>query len=207
LEADSVGALDVLNMVASHISTVMIVTGLLHLTLFGIHQSSLPEYHPAKKYGKTAISVALFPVGIVQIYTLASYILALAGGNRLPTDPWGVTGTLLYCVVMGVGGFSGFSQIGRKCPWAVMLGGGTAVIGGGALYHFASSQSIATLPALAGSVFIGFVLYVAMFFITLPWSEGVKTLGNVTAFSPFMLGTSVVETLLGTIAAMRLVIL
>lgn len=199
--------LDVLHGIAQHISTVMLATGMMHLALFLIRNARLEEQHPIKRVGEPAVSIALFPMGIIQLLTMGSYILALVVGDRVPTDPWGIGGTMAYCAAMGLGGFSGFSQLGRKFPWAVFAGTGTAIIGGGALYHFASGSGVATAPALAGSVFLGLVLYVAMFFLTLPWNDAIKTLGTATAFSPVMLGTSLAETVLGLISAMGLVIL
>ena len=185
----------------------MIVTGITHLTLFAIKQAPLEAHHPVKKLGEPITSIALFPIGLIQLFTLFSYWASLYMGNRVPTDPWGVLGTVFYSTTMLGGGFSAFSQIGRKVPWAVFMGAGTAIIGGGAIYHAASGANLSTAPVLAGSAFIGIVLYVAMFFITLPWATALNKLGNITANSTVVMITAVLSSVLGVLSGIGLVVL
>lgn len=206
--------LDLLLGMANHISTWMILGGGLSLGLYGIREARLTEHHPIKKIAEPAVSVALFPVGIMQIISLALYIFLIITGERgianiLPPElqQYGAIATVGYAASMGLSGTGNIGQIGRKVPWAVLGGGGVAVIGAGSIWHTASGLGLGTLPVLGGAAFIGIILFVAMFFITLPGQETVEVVGNAMAFGPVMVGNSVTAAVLGVFSAIGMVVL
>lgn len=199
---------------ADHISTWMIAGGGLSLGLFAIRQARLPETHPVKKIGDPAVSVALFPVGIMQMISFVLYLFMMVTGERgvveaLPPEwqPYGVALTGIYGGSMALSGMSNIGQIGRKVPWAVFTGLGVAAVGGGSVLHTANSLGLSTLPILGGAGVIALVLFVSMFFITLPGQETVKTAGDFFAFGPILVANSSVATILGALSAMGMVIL
>ena len=199
---------------ADHISTWMILGGGLSLGLFGIREARLDPHHPVKKIGEPVVSVALFPVGIMQFISFVLYVFMLVTGERgavalLPPEwqPYGVAMTAGYGGSMLLSGMSNIGQIGRKVPWAVFSGLGVAAIGGGSVWHTASGLGLSTLPVLGGAGLIGLVLFVSMFFITLPGQETVKAAGDIFAFGPVMIANSSVATILGALSAMVMVVL
>lgn len=201
------GVVDALNAVAGHISSVMLITGFMQLAVVSIRKWKLLETHPIKKYGDPALSVALLPMGTIQLYTMLAYILALLLGDRVPLDLWGQLGTLAYIAAMGVGGFSSVSQVGRKVPWAVLIGLGTASIGGGSIYQWATGLGFVSNWVLAGSVLAGLGLYVSAFLMAQPWSELIEKMGNASAYSPPMIANSLALIILGVISGMGVVVL
>ena len=206
--------IDTLLGLADHISTWMIAGGGLSLGLFAIRQARLEESHPVKKIGDPAVSLALFPVGIMQMISFVLYLFMMVTGERgvveaLPPEwqPYGVALTLGYGGSMALSGMSNIGQIGRKVPWAVFTGLGVAAIGGGSVWHTASGLGLNTLPVVGGAGLIALVLFTSMFFITLPGQELVKTAGDIFAFGPVMVANSGVATVLGALSAMGMVIL
>ena len=199
---------------ADHISTWMIAGGGLSLALFGIREARLDPQHPVKKLGEPAVSVALFPVGIMQFVSFVLYLFMLITGERgavalLPPEwqPYGMAMTVGYGGTMLLSSLSSIGQIGRKVPWAVFTGAGVAAIGGGSIWHTASGLGLATLPVLGGAAGIALVLFMSMFFITLPGQETVKAAGDIFAFGPVMVTNSSITTVLGLLSAMGMVIL
>ena len=199
--------LEVLQGIASHISWMMVITGLMHLGLFSVRRIELPETHKLKKIGDPALSIGLFPVGLLQMFTLASYLVALVMGQRVPVDPWGLAGTALYTGSMALSGLSAIAQLGQKIPMSVFFCAGTGAITGGSIFHAASGLGLATQGVFAGSILLGLVMYISMFFITKPWEEMIKAIGGATGFSPVMLGNSMLATVLGVISGMGMVVL
>lgn len=198
-----------------HYSTIMIITGLLHMALLGVRSARLPEYHFVKRHGENIISGALFPAGIVQFVSAILYLWeVLVTGTRgpaliLPPEYAGYAwpATALFAGSMLVGSVSATGQIGRKVPWAVLTGGATAAIGGSGVWALASGVGVGGLPVVGGAGLIALVLFVAMFYITLPGEQVIKTVGNVSAFSPLVLVNSSIMTVLGALTGMGLVIL
>lgn len=199
---------------ADHISTWMIAGGGLSLALFGIREARLDPQHPVKKLGDPIVSVALLPVGVMQFISFILYVFMLVTGERgavalLPPEwqPYGLAMTAGYGGSMLLSSMANIGQIGRKVPWAVFTGLGVAAIGGGSVWHTASGLGLTTLPVLGGAAGIGLVLFVSMFFITLPGQETVKAVGDALAFGPVMVANSSVATVLGLLSAMGMVVL
>ena len=197
-----------------HYSTIMIITGLLHMGLLGVRSAKLPDYHFVKKYGENVVSGALFPAGIVQLISSVLYVWEVLTGTRgpaliLPPEyaAYAAPATALFAGSMVVGGISATGQIGRKVPWAVLSGGSAAALGGAGIWSLASHAGVTGLPVYGGAGLIALVLFVAMFYITLPGEAVIKTVGNVSAFSPVVLINSSIMTVLGALTGMGLVIL
>lgn len=208
-------ALDTLLGWSSHISTIMLITGMLHLGLIGIRAAALPADHPIKKWGETGVSTALFPMGVLQIVSLALYVWTLGTGVRdaslwylpPPYNLSGLIGSALYGGSMAAGGVSAVSQIGRKVPWAVLSGGAVGAIGAGSVWAVANGAQIDLTLALAGSGLIGFILFLSMFFVTLPGEATLKAVGNAAAYSAPTLINGALMSILGVISGMGLVVL
>ena len=197
-----------------HYSTIMIITGLLHMGLLGVRSAKLPDYHFVKRHGENIVSGVLFPAGVVQIIASALYIFEVLTGTRgpaliLPPEyaAYGVPATALFAGSMLLGGVSATGQIGRKVPWAVLTGGATAALGGAGIWSLANGIGLDGLPVVGGAGLIALVLFVAMFYITLPGEAVIKTVGNVSAFSPVVLINSSIMIVLGALTGMGLVIL
>ena len=192
----------------------MVVGGGMSLGLFAIRQARIDPQHPVKKIGEPVVSVALFPVGIMQFISFILYLFMLITGERgavalLPPEwqPYGTILTAGYGASMLLSGMSNIGQVGRKVPWAVFTGAGVAAIGGGSVWHTASGLGLETLPVLGGAGIIALVLFTSMFFITLPGQETVKAAGDIFAFGPIMVTNSAVATVLGALSAMGMVVL
>jgi hypothetical protein len=197
-----------------HYSTIMIITGLLHMGLLGVRSARLPEYNFVKKHGENIVSGALFPAGILQFIASILYVWEVFTGTRgpaliLPPEyaAYGLPATALFAGSMVLGSVSATGQIGRKVPWAVLSGGATAAIGGAGVWSLASGVGLSGAPVYGGAGLIALVLFVAMFFITLPGEAVIKTVGNVSAFSPVVLINSSLMIVLGALTGMGLVIL
>lgn len=179
----------------------------------GVRKAVLPEEHAVKKYGENLISLALFPAGIIQFISFAVYLFALLMGWRGPAllPPEYAAYSIPYTVVQGgsmlIGSLSAIGQIGRKVPWAVFTGGAVGAVGAGSVWTAANGLNLGTLPVLLGAAGIGLVLFVSMFFITLPGQEVVKVAGDTFAFSPLVIGNGALMSVLGIISAMGLVVL
>ena len=206
-------ALDTLLGWSSHISTIMLITGSLHLALIGVRAAKLPADNPIKRWGENGISAALFPMGILQFVSFALYLWTILVGARGPASlpPEYAQYSLIYTILTGgsmvTGSLSAIGQIGRKVPWAVLTGGAVGAVGAGSVWTVANGTNLATLPVLGGSALIGLILFVSMFFITLPGQEVVKTTGDFFAFSPITLANGTLMSLLGALSAMGLVVL
>jgi hypothetical protein len=204
-------ALDTLINWSSHISTIIFVTGLLHLSLVGVRKAQLPSDHPIKKYGETGLSVALFPMGIFQFISFIVYLIAIIFGVRGPAlmPPEWASWTIPYTVLQGgsmvVGSASAIGQAGRKVPWAVLAGGGVGAIGAGSVWT--ASNFLGGYAPLALSGFIGLILFVAMFYLTLPAQETIMAAGDIFAYSPVAIGNGALMTILGFISGIGVVVL
>lgn len=206
-------AVDAILAVAGHKSTILFVTGLLHLALFGVRRSA----EPGIKRLETPLSAALFPVGILQTVAFYSYLVELAiGGRGTVFSPYfqvfqgGMVPALATVVTgftMAAAGFSATSQLGRKLPWSVMAGGGMAAVTGGSIYYVASGAGAGGAVVLGGSALIAIIMFMVGYWLTAPWASLFKSLGNYTAFSPVILLTSLGATMLGLISGMGLVVL
>ena len=197
-----------------HYSTIMIITGLLHMGLLGVRSARLPDYHFVKRHGENIVSGVLAPVGIVQSISSMLYIWEVLTGTRgpaviLPPEyaVYGVPATALFAGSMVFGSVSAISQIGRKVPWAVMAGGGSATIVGTSVWAVATQVGLAGLPVVLGSAGLAFFMFIMMFFVTLPGEATIKAVGNTMAFSPLVLVNSTLMGVLGILTGMGLVIL
>jgi len=190
-----------------HISTMLVLTGVLQLALVALRKAQLPATHPLKKLAAPGISIAFFPIGLIDYYVMAAYLLSVAVTPRTVTDPWGLAGTAAYAAMLGVGGFTASSQVGRKLPTSVLIAGAGALAGGGALYEAVLRNGLGAWLALGSGGFIGLVVYISLFFTVLPWEHTLKAIGGVTAFSPVSTGVAVLETLLGVASGIGMVIL
>jgi hypothetical protein len=190
----------------NHISTMLVLTGILQLSQVALRKAKLPATHPAKRIAAPAVSVALFPVGLLDFYVMAAYLLSIALTPRTVSS-LGLAGTAAYAAVLGVGGFTASSQVGRKLPTSVLVAGAGALAGGGALYEAVLHNGLGAWIAMGAGGFIGLVVYVALFFTVLPWESAMKTLGKAAAFSPFSTAMAVAETLLGVASGIGMVIL
>ena len=107
---------------------------------------------------------------------------------------------------MVLGGASGIGQAGRKFPWAVLAGGGVAALGAGSVWTAASPIFDGYIP-LALSSGIGIILFLSMFYLTLPAQETIKAAGDAFAFSPLTIGNGALMSVLGLVSALGVVIL
>jgi hypothetical protein len=194
----------VLSFFGSHLSLTGVLGAVLALTLVGIRKARLPADHPVKRFASPAVTGALLPVGVLQMMTAFAYGIDAFQGERPVTNSLVATA---FLALIFLSGFNNMSQIGRKVPWAVIGGAGTAVLGGGAIWQLANGNSVTTLPALGGAGFIAVILYVAMFFLIEPWDAALRAAGNFTAFSPIMIGLQVPTAVLSILAAMGVVVL
>jgi len=190
----------------NHISTMLVLTGVLQLSQVALRKVQLAPTNPVKRVVAPGVSVALFPVGLLDYYVMAAYLLSIALTPRTVSS-LGLAGTAAYAAVLGVGGFTASSQIGRKLPTSVLVAGAGALAGGGALYEAVLRNGLGAWIAMGSGGFIGFVVYVALFCTVLPWESAMKTLGKAAAFSPFSTAVAVVETLLGVASGIGMVIL
>jgi hypothetical protein len=205
--------LDAVLAVAGHKSTILTVTGALHLLLFAIRRSPDPRVKRADTY----VSVALFPVGLLQTLSLCSYIVELlVGGRALVYSPYfqvfeggWVPGaaTAAYGFTMGAAAFSATAQLGRKFPYSVMVGGGLAVVTGGGVWSLASGVGVTGAVVMGGCTLIALLMFMVGYWVTKPYADLYKVLGTYTAFSPVVLLTSLGATMLGIISGMGLVVL
>lgn len=205
--------LDAVLAVAGHKSTILTVTGLLHLALFAIRRSS----DPRAKRADTPVSVALFPVGIMQTVTFAAYVVELlVGGRALVYSPYFQVyggGWIPGAATAGVGftmiaaAFSATAQIGRKIPYAVIVGGGLAVLTGGGIYSLATGVGIGGAVVMGACVLVALIMYMVGYLLTKPYADLIKVFGEYTAFSGVVLLTSLGATMLGIISGMGLVVL
>ena len=206
-------ALDTLVAWSNHISTILFTTGVLHLALVGIRKATLPPEHPLQKYGANAVSVALFPGGVLQFISFAVYLVALILGLRGPAalppewSRWTIPFTIVQAASMVIGSASAIGQAGRKMPWAVLAGGGIGVIGAGSVWTAASPVLSGGYTTLALSGFIGIILFVAMFYLTLPAQETIKASGDIFAFSPITIANGALMSILGFVSGIGVVIL
>ena len=204
-------ALDTIVAWSSHISTILFLTGILHLSLVGVRRAQLPNENPIKRYGETVASVALLPVGIFQFTSFIVYLIAIILGLRGPAllpPEWSIW-TIPYTVLQGgsmlVGSMSAIGQAGRKVPWSVMAGGGAAALAGGGVWT--STSFLGGYTPLALSSFIAIVMFVAMFYLTEPARATIAAVGDVFAYSPFVIGNGALMTILGFISGIGVVIL
>ena len=190
-----------------HISTMLVLTGVLQLSLVALRKVPLPATHPLKRLASPGVSIALFPIGLLDYYVMVAYLLSVAVTPRTVTAPWGLAGTAVYAAALGVGGFTASSQVGRKLPTSVLIAGAGALAGGGALAEAVLHNGLGAWLAMGAGGFIGLVVYVSLFFTVLPWEATLKTIGGVTAFSPVSTGVAVLETLLGVASGIGMVML
>jgi hypothetical protein len=190
----------------------MIISGALHLALVGVRRNTLPAEHPVNKYGENAISAVLFPVGVLQFISFIVYLIMILFGVRGPAalPPEYAQYSTLYTVLQGgsmvVGGMSGIGQAGRKFPWAVLAGGGVAALGAGSVWTAATPVFDGYIP-LALSSGIGIILFLSMFYLSLPAQETIKAAGDAFAFSPLTIGNGALQSVLGLISALGVVVL
>jgi len=206
-------AIDILLAVAGHTSTMLCIVGGLHLALFATRRSS----HPTLKRAETPISAALFPAGILMLVTFLSYVVELlVGGRGMVYSPYFIVfrgglvpavATFVSGLTMGTASFSATSQLGRKLPWSVMAGVGLGVLTGGGVYSLASGAGLGGAVVMGGCAALALVLFMVGYWLTDPWKELARTLGDITAFSPAILFTSLGCLTLGIISGMGLVVL
>jgi len=197
-------ATTILSFFGNHLSLTGVVGALLALALVAIRKAQLPADHPVKRFASPGVTGALLPIGVVEMMTAFAYGVDLLQGDRVTAN--GVA-SIAFTALIFLSGFNNMSQVGRKVPWAVIGGGATALLGGGAIWQLANGNSIATLPALGGAGFIAVILYIAMFFLIEPWDAALRAAGNFTAFSPVMIGLQVPTAVLSILAAMGVVVL
>jgi hypothetical protein len=204
-------ALDTVIAWRSHISTILFITGALHLALVGIRKANVASNHPIVKYGEPAVSVALFPVGVIQFISFFVYLIAIIFGLRgpaaLPPEwaGWSIPYTVLQGGSMVVGSASAIGQAGRKVPWAVLAGGGIGVVGAGSVWT--ATNFLGGYAPIALTGFIGIILFVAMFYLTLPAQETIMAAGDAFAFSPVTIINGALMSILGFISGIGVVIL
>jgi len=191
----------------NHISTMLVLTGLLQVSQVALRKAKLDPTNPLKRFASPGVSIALLPIGLLDFYVMAAYLLSVAVTPRTVTVPWGLAGTALYAGMLGAGGFTASSQLGRKLPTSVLIAGGAAVAGGGALFEAVLRNGLGAWIAMGAGGFIGLVVYVTLFFTVLPWEAAMRALGKVVAFSPIMSAVAVLETLLGVASGIGMVVL
>jgi hypothetical protein len=118
---------------------------------------------------------------------------------------WTIPYTVLQGGSMVVGSASAIGQAGRKVPWAVLAGGGVGAIGAGSVWT--ASNFLGGYAPLALSGFIGLILFVAMFYLTLPAQETIMAAGDIFAYSPVAIGNGALMTILGFISGIGVVVL
>lgn len=196
--------MSLLSFFGAHLSLTTLVGSLGALALVGLRKSRLPADHPLKRLAQPALTTGLFPIGIIQLMTAVAYAWALLQGER-PVDAFGVN--LAFLLLGGVSGFNNFAQIGRKIPWAPLFGGGIAALTGAGIYFVATPFNAGTVPVVGASVAIALLLWYSMTLVLLPIQETVQALGNVSAFSPVMVGMQVPAAALAVLAVMGVVVL
>lgn len=197
-------ASSLLSFFGSHLSLTTLIGSLGALALVGLRKAQLPSDHPLKRLAQPALTVSLFPIGLIQLMTAVAYGWSLLRGDRV-VDPFAVN--LAFLLLGGVSGFNNFAQVGRKIPWAPLFGGGIGALTSAGLYYVAAPLNPGTVPVVGACVAIALLLWYSMTLVLLPVQETVKALGDVSAFSPVMIGLQVPAAVLAILAAMQVVVL
>lgn len=200
----------------NHLSWALFLIGLGHLGLLAIRKAELPENHALKTWGGTILSWGLFGGGIAQWGITAFYLKDIFFGERgVVFSPYYAFEnswlpaliTLFYGVTMAIGGFSAIGQVGRKLPAATLVGIGTGGLIGASVFHTTSGVGLATMPAVGIGVIFAIVMYGVAYIFTAPFEGLLKNGGEYCAYSPVMVITGAIMTILGAISGVGLVVL